>query len=108
VTARINTAVYNVAVTFDGSAGTAGRAEIIETSAPRSRVRTVELFLTGLPEEIAGKAILAANSGQPVDVRVLGIYGYWTVCEIDERRPGLTSFHLKSCGEIMAGMLPVA
>jgi hypothetical protein len=108
MTARINTAVHNVAITFDGIGGTAGRAEIIETSPPRSSVRSVELLLSGLPEQIGSKANAALGSGRPVDVRVLGFYGSWTVSEaIPDERPGVTAFRLKSAGPIMAGMQPV-
>jgi hypothetical protein len=108
MTARINTAVDNVAITFDGIDGTAGRAEIIETSPPKSSVRDVELFLSGLSAQIRDKADTALASGRRVDVRVLGIYGAWTVSEaIPDERPGVTAFHLKSAGPIMAGMLPV-
>jgi hypothetical protein len=104
VTARINTTVHNVGIVFDGTDGTAGRVEIIETSPPGSVVRTVELFLADLPEPIATKAKTALHSGRPVDVRVLGVYGAWTVAEAS----GASSFHLKSSGPIMAGLLPVA
>jgi hypothetical protein len=108
VTVRINTAVHNVAITFDGIEGTAGRAEIIETSPPSSSVRSVELFLSGLPEQIGSKANAALASGGPVDVRVLGFYGSWTVSEaFPDERPGVIAFRLKSAGPIMAGMQPV-
>ena|SRR5215207_3064105 len=107
MTARINTAVHNVAITFDGISGTAGRAEIIETSPPRSRVRSVELVLSGLPDHIGSKADAALASGRPVDVRVLGFYGSWTVSEAIPEAPDATAFRLKSAGPIMAGMQPV-
>ncbi len=107
VTARINTAVYNVAITFDGAEGTAGRAEIIETSRPQSNVRSVELYLSGLSEPVAKKAEEALERGGPVDVRVLGFSGAWTVSEtLPGEDPEVVSFHLKSHGPILAGMLP--
>jgi hypothetical protein len=108
MTARINTAVHNVAITFDGIDGTAGRAEIVETSPPHSSERSVELLLSGLPEPIGSQAEAALASRRPVDVRVLGVYGSWTVCDIvPDEQPGVTAFHLKSAGPIMAGLLPV-
>lgn len=109
MTARINTTVYNVAVTFDGSDGTAGRADIVETSPPRASVRTVELFLTRLPEPLAAKAREALASGSAVEVRVLEFFGSWIVVEAraDEELRA-TLYRLESRGPIMAGSLPVA
>jgi hypothetical protein len=108
MTARINTTVQNVAITFDGVDGTAGRAEIIETSPPQSQVRTVEVLLSGLSHPIASMASTASNSGQAVDVRVLGVYGSWTVSEVrSEQEPDVPSFHLRSAGPIMAAIPPV-
>jgi hypothetical protein len=108
MTARINTAVHNVAITFDGVEGTAGRAEIVETSPPHSSARSVELLLSGLPEQIGSKADAALADGHPVDVRVLGVYGSWTVAEaVPDEQPGATAFRLKSAGPIMAGLLPI-
>ena len=107
MTARINTTVHNVPVTFDGTDATVGRAEIIETSRPQSKLRTVELFLSGLPNEIANQAKTALGSGRSVDVRVLGVYGSWTVSAVlaDQER-GVPTFHLKSAGPIVVGMMP--
>ena len=108
MTARINTAVHDVAITFDELSGTAGRAEIIETSPPRSPVRNVELFLSGLSAEIGSRAQTALASGLPVEVRVLGFSGSWTVAETwPDARPDEVALHLTSAGPIMAGMLPV-
>jgi hypothetical protein len=103
MTARLNTTVYNVGITFDGADGKAGTAELIETSPLRSSERTAELFLSGLSEQISAKALTALSSGRAVDVRVLGVYGSWTVAEMTDHEPGVHSFHLTSRGPIMVG-----
>ena len=103
MTARLNTTVHNVGITFDGADGTAGTAELVETSPPQSNVRTVELFLSDLSEPISERALTALNSGRAVNVRVLGVYGSWTVAEVTDHEPGVHSFHLTSRGPIMEG-----
>lgn len=103
MTARINTTVHNVDIMFDGTDGKAGTAEIIETSPPRSSVRTVELFLSGLSDQMSSMALTALHSGRAVNVSVLGVYGSWTVSQVKGEERGVPSFHLKSRGPIMVG-----
>ncbi len=86
MTARINTTVHNVAITFDGKEGIAHRAEIVETSLPGASERTCELVLSGLPEDIRRAAMDALGASRQVDVRVLGFYGPWTVAETATER----------------------
>src|SRR5689334_5399343 len=103
MTATINTTVHNVDIAFDGTDGKVGTAEIIETSPPRSSVRIVELFLSGLPEQISSMALTALHSGRAVNVSVLGVYGSWTVAQVKDQERGVPSFHLKSIGSVMVG-----
>jgi hypothetical protein len=101
MTARINTTVHNVAITFDGKEGTAHRVEIVETSPPFARERTCELVISGLPEDIRREALEALDAGRHVDVRVLGFYGTWTVAEA-AMKGDAGAVRLASAGYIMS------
>jgi hypothetical protein len=103
MTARINTTVHNVGITFDGKEGIAHRADIVETSLPGATERTCELILSGLPEDIRREAMDALDAGRQVDVRVLGFYGPWTVAET-AMEGDAAAFRLKSAGYIMSSM----